>query len=303
MLDFIKKIWRDPVGSKVIATGIILALTALVTLLTHALTYSVPIWSLLATFVISICALAWLHWLRTIRGRKPQLHMAWHGSAGWGIGGLLNKDGMESVLRIQGPVVITSSHLTESVIVTGIELKGAEYAGPYFQMFEVNPGETIKQHLMLNFRGLNPAKGRALTVNLSFVDIKGDRYRLKPAALRAFPGLDNPARESPSPQESRTSPPSPHPAFPLDGEDGVHREIILYIMHGQDQLLAYKTSRDGFPGTRFLVVRARPNQSPQSVDTPDQGSANAKWNEWYLEWKKKGFGGAFGNGLDGAPPF
>lgn len=303
MLDFIKKIWRDPVGSTVIAAGIIAASTALATLLAHVLTYSVPIWLLLLMFVISICALAGLYWWRAIRGRKPQLHMAWHGSAGWGIGGLLNKDGMEHVLRIQGPVVITSSHLTESIIVTGIVLKDAEYAGPYFQMFKVNPGETIEKHLMLNFRGLNPVKGRPLNVDLSFVDIKGQRYRLNAAALRAFPGQDNPAKESPAPHESTATLKSLPSAFPLNGEDGTHREIVKYIMYGQDQLLAYKTTRDGFPGTRFLIVRARPNQDPQTVDTPDQASANAKWNQWYSEWKKEGFSGAFGNGLDGAPPF
>lgn len=91
--------------------------------------------------------------------------------------------------------------------------------------------------------------------------------------------------------------------FPESGEDGTHREIMRHIMCGQDQLLSYTTTRDGFPGTRFLVVRARPSQPPQSVETPDREAANAKWVEWYLEWKKQGFGGASGTGLDGAPPF
>lgn len=91
--------------------------------------------------------------------------------------------------------------------------------------------------------------------------------------------------------------------FPKDGDDGSHRETARYILCGQDQLTAYTTTRDGLPGSRFLVVRARPNQQPQSLETSDQNAANAKWSEWYLEWKKQGFGGASGTGLDGTSPF
>jgi len=96
-------------------------------------------------------------------------------------------------------------------------------------------------------------------------------------------------------------PPS-HPAFPVQGTDGSHRDLVRYIMSGQDQLLAYTASRDGFPGTHFLVVRQRQDQDTQSVSAPDRETANAKWIEWYREWKQKGFGGASGN-FDGDPPF
>jgi hypothetical protein len=136
-----------------------------------------------------------------MRKKKPELYLAWHGSAGWGTGGLLQKDGgMERVLRIQGPVVISSSLLGEPIIVTGIDLKGAEYAGPYFQMFEVKPGARFSTTLMLNFRGVKPAKGKAFEVNLTLIDIKGKRYRLKPAMLRAFPGEGLPPTEPPKPK-------------------------------------------------------------------------------------------------------
>jgi hypothetical protein len=97
------------------------------------------------------------------------------------------------------------------------------------------------------------------------------------------------------------SPPS-HPVFPTEGEDGSHHDLVRYIMCGHDQLLAYKSTREGLTGTRFLVVRQRPDQDPQSVSAPDREMANAKWTEWYREWKRKGFGGASGN-FDGDPPF
>lgn len=207
MLDLFKKIWRDPVLSKVIATGIVAIfvtvgalITHLVTvaLITHLLTSCVPLWSLLVMLVVVLLLMP--YWWSAIHKKKPEIYMAWHGSAGWGIGGLLNREGMEQVLRIQGPVLISSSHLEEAVIVTGIELRSAQYAGPNFQMFEVRPGETIHLTLMLNFRGEKPAPGKAFKANLTLVDIKGKRYPLKPAMLRAFPGLDVPPIEPPKPK-------------------------------------------------------------------------------------------------------
>jgi len=103
--------------------------------------------------------------------------------------------------------------------------------------------------------------------------------------------------------EAATVFPTPPAAFPPNGEDGTHREIARFIMCGYDQLLAYKTTREGMSGTRFLVIRVRPNQEPQSIETQSRESANGKWSDLYQEWKKKGFGGASGNGLDGVPPF
>jgi len=208
MFGYIKKIWMDPVWSKVIAAGIITIFATLAALFTHILTAAffirvltapVPFWGLLAALVINILLLP--YWWRAIRKRKPELHVAWHGSAGWGTGGILQKDGgMERVLRIQGATVITSSFLEEPVFVIGIDLKDAEYAGPNFQMFEVKPGATIHQTLILNFHGVKPAKGKAFKANLTLIDIKGKRYSLKPALLRMFPGEDVPPTEPPKPK-------------------------------------------------------------------------------------------------------
>jgi len=169
MFDFVKKIWHDPVWSKVIAS-IIFAL--FVALFRHSLSSCIP-----------------SYWWRAIRKKKPELHFVWHGSAGWEIGHLLQKHGgMERVLRIQGPVLVSSSNLEEPIIVTGIKLKSAEYVSPNFQMFEVKRGNTIYMTLLLNFRGVEPKTGVAFKANLTLIDIKGNRYPLKPAMLRAFHG-------------------------------------------------------------------------------------------------------------------
>lgn len=98
-------------------------------------------------------------------------------------------------------------------------------------------------------------------------------------------------------------PPMPAVAAPIETPDGASKTIVRYIIYGQDQLLAYTSTREGFPGTRFLIERNRPSQTPQSLQTSDRDLANAKWNEWYQEWKRKGFGGASGTGLSGEPPF
>lgn len=479
MLNFVKKVWRDPVLSKVIAAGIIAILGACAAFFKYLVAAAASLarvpslaispWALLVIFVVILFLFP--YWWRSIRKKKPELYVAWHGSAGWGIGGLLQNDGtIEQVLRLQGPALISSSHLTDSIVISGIELEDAEYAGPSFQIFEVKPGETTHHTLMLNFRGIKPEKGKEFRANLTLIDIKGNRYSLKPALLRAFPDpgvppkepLVSPLNDGPlvidSPEEfslriakidsgqirgielrvenhrltsihqirliisaassfdrrhgafreaclggqifarpnvirpsmsgnpillvwkaahspflvsgennilhelrwpdndkceierwklslrvqafawppnsiGRSAPlnelsaeviflwdrarnefsierpvPAISPilastAFPLDGADGVHREIVRFITRGEDRLLAYKTTRDGVPGTRFLVLREHPNSDPQSLDTQDRDGANAKWNEFYQEWKRTGFGGASGNGLDGAPPF
>lgn len=110
-------------------------------------------------------------------------------------------------------------------------------------------------------------------------------------------------KPDPSAVTLRIPPAPPSFALPTGTSDGVTKTVAKYIMQGQDQLLAYTTTREGFPGTRFLVVRHRPNQPPQSCETSNSQEANSRWNEWYQEWKKKGFGGASGTGLFGEPPF
>jgi hypothetical protein len=474
MTELIKKIWRDPVWSKVISVAILALCGALLAALRHLsimhfLTLCVPCWALLIALIVAVLLVP--YWWREVRKKKPEIYVAWHDSAGWGIGGIWNDSGMEQVLRLQGQVVISSSHLRESVTINRVELRGAEYAGPYFQMFQVAPGDTTTHTLSYNFRGFIPERGKAFDANLTFIDIKGSRYPLKPTTLRAFPGptlfpeVPTPAQlhnndslvisspdqfslriakvdsggihgieaqvendrltsihqirlilsdvssfdsrhgafreasvnartftrpdmirpstsgkpillvwksthsarlvtgennvlrellwpdrdkaeierwklslrvqafaspvnsqeQSPplgelsteiiftwnrarnefsieTPRGSLMPPVSPA-AFPLDDQDGIHREIVRYIMGGPDQLLAYKTTRKGLPGTRLLVVRVRPDNEPQSLETQDRDIVNAKWNEWYQEWKQRGFGGASGSGLDGTPPF
>lgn len=107
------------------------------------------------------------------------------------------------------------------------------------------------------------------------------------------------------PPQGATKPPVPEAPPVFTDMEGVQKVLVCYIMGGHDKLLAYQTTRDGIPGTRFLVVRERAKQDPASKETSSRAEANDQWREWYLEWKKRpgGFGGTFGTGLSGEPPF
>jgi hypothetical protein len=79
-------------------------------------------------------------------------------------------------------------------------------------------------------------------------------------------------------------------------EDGVTKRCVMYVMCGGNRLLAYEVTREGFPGTRFVVERHWPNQLPRYKSTPDRIAANTQWLQWYREWQAQpnAFGGASG---------
>jgi hypothetical protein len=147
------------------------------------LTTGIPLW-LPLLLLLAIVALV-PSWLRMLRNR-PVLHISWHGSAGWGRGGLLGPGGMETVLRIQGEALIALDNLNETVILTAVHLRGAEFVGN-FHTFQIEPGVTFNHTMFMNFRGLKPKSDTPLTVRLTFEDNKGRRYPTKKATLRAFP--------------------------------------------------------------------------------------------------------------------
>jgi hypothetical protein len=109
-------------------------------------------------------------------------------------------------------------------------------------------------------------------------------------------------KPDPTPVELNLPPAPPPTELPADG---VTKKPVMYIMFGPNRLLAYETTRQGFPGTRLLVERHLPNEQPKYCDTPNRDEANAQWRKWYEEWKAKpgGFGGASGTGLNGKPPW
>jgi hypothetical protein len=111
--------------------------------------------------------------LQTTKISEPELHLAWHGTAGWG----------------------STDDLKEMIIITKAHLKGAEYVGN-FGSFAIRPGTTFHQSIMLNFRGVRPESGKPLTVKLTFEDNKGRLYETRETTFRAFPGPQMPPPEA-----------------------------------------------------------------------------------------------------------
>jgi hypothetical protein len=93
-------------------------------------------------------------------------------------------------------------------------------------------------------------------------------------------------------------PPGPPPTdMPVTTADGVTKRWVMHITYGANKLLAYEVTRNGFPGTQFLVERHRPDQqNPQYKLTPNRDEANAQWLKWREEWQAQpnGFAGASG---------
>lgn len=110
----------------------------------------------------------------------------------------------------------------------------------------------------------------------------------------------------PAPPPIRAIPTSPPGTAPEETSGGVTKHLIKHIMSGtRQQLMAFEIAHQGFPGVRFRLERIVPKKDPEAFNTSDRDEANAKWREWYREWKKQpgGFGGSFGTGLDGSPPW
>lgn len=104
----------------------------------------------------------------------------------------------------------------------------------------------------------------------------------------------------------KTTPPCAGAAFTTTAPQRVNKVLVKHIMRGtEQQLMAWEITGQGFDGTRYLIGWTLPNQKPTFCETPDYKQANAQWHEWFKQWEKQpgGFGGAFGTGLDGKPPW
>lgn len=111
-----------------------------------------------------------------------------------------------------------------------------------------------------------------------------------------------------TPQETRPTidmnPPLPDAAGLLNTGPGLNKRLIKKIMRGPEKLMAWEIVREGLPNVFFVEFTVR-NLKPDSCVTADYKVANAQWHEWYKLWRQQpgGFGGTFGDGLDGTLPW
>ena len=103
---------------------------------------------------------------------KPaaKLHVSWRVS-GWC---WVQHEG-ERVLRISGDTPILLENVQEKILITGVLIEGAEFVG-VFDNFELTPGEKTFRGMNLDFRGITPENKEPVTVKLTFVDLRGNKY-------------------------------------------------------------------------------------------------------------------------------
>lgn len=114
----------------------------------------------------------------------PKLHVSWRGVSGWC---WMRHEG-ERVLRISGDGLILLDNVEETVIITGALIEGAEFVG-VFDNFALPPGQPTFRGMNLDFKGINPVDKEPVTVKLTFVDLRGNKY---PANETTFKPLSSP---------------------------------------------------------------------------------------------------------------
>lgn len=87
---------------------------------------------------------------------------------------------------IRGEVTLLMDGIKESVIITGVEIEGAESLGK-FDNFELSPSKQETRKMKLYFRGEAPKGVNDYTVQLVFKDLKGNRYLTEQHRFKPLP--------------------------------------------------------------------------------------------------------------------
>jgi hypothetical protein len=114
----------------------------------------------------------------------PKLHISWRGNSGW----CWAQHDRERVVRISGDGPILLENVEDKVLITGVLVEGAEFVG-VFDNFELTPGKGTFRGMNLDFKGINPAGKEPVTVKLTFVDLRGNKY---PTNETTFKPLSSP---------------------------------------------------------------------------------------------------------------
>jgi hypothetical protein len=114
----------------------------------------------------------------------PVLHASWPGNSVWGWA--TPHPEREPIYKIQGNVTLLLDNVTKSVMITGVEIEGAETVGA-FNNITCIPGQPLTCEMELHFRGPAPQGNDYYTVRLFFKDIKGNRYPTVPHRFNPLP--------------------------------------------------------------------------------------------------------------------
>ena len=111
--------------------------------------------------------------LPTVEKSAPVLHTSWCRDATWGWASTHPEE--DPIYLVRGDVTMVIDNLAMPVIITGIEIAGAEPIGT-FDNFQLDPGQPQTRGMRLYFRGKAPAGNDYYTVRFIFKDLRGNRY-------------------------------------------------------------------------------------------------------------------------------
>jgi membrane protein implicated in regulation of membrane protease activity len=122
---------------------------------------------------------------------SPALHASWRGDSAWGWATALPEE--DPVYMVRGDVTLLMDNITEPVIITGVEIAGAESVGN-FDNFQLNLRQPVTRGMRMYFRGKAPKGTDDYTVQLVFKDLRGNRYptmehRFKPLPIPERVGI------------------------------------------------------------------------------------------------------------------
>jgi hypothetical protein len=118
-------------------------------------------------------------------GDTPVLHASWNGgSSVWGWATPFPDE--DPVYVIRGTATMILDNIKEDVLITGVEIEGAETLGT-FEKFTLEPGRVRSFGLIMHFRGKAPKGNDYYTVQLVFRDIRGNRYPIEPYKFHPLP--------------------------------------------------------------------------------------------------------------------
>lgn len=123
-----------------------------------------------------------------IENPSPALHASWRGDSAWGWATSHPEE--DPIYMVRGDVTLLMDNIAEPVIITGVEIEGAESMGN-FDNFQLNANQPITRGMRVYFRGKAPQGTDDYTVQLVFKDLRGNRY---PTVEHRFKPLPIPER-------------------------------------------------------------------------------------------------------------
>jgi membrane protein implicated in regulation of membrane protease activity len=121
---------------------------------------------------------------------RPVIHASWRGDSVWGWASSHPEE--DPIYMVRGDVTLLMDNIAEPVIITGVEIEGAESMGT-FDNFQLTPNQPETRGMRVYFRGKAPKGIDDYTVQLVFKDLRGNRY---PTVEHRFKPLSIPERVS-----------------------------------------------------------------------------------------------------------